>query len=325
MQATSARLVTSRLTSGKHSHSVFLLRLIVSHLFDSRLPSSVYRVDHSSTSSTCFVHHHAVSLRPSHLSAVHKPPALQRPSSEDARDNDCEGPQGRRLVPRNPGGQDSRLGLPCGRRSRLEQVTARGSRPRALRGHARKVAGADLASITAQYHRESADDSLVAGLLASLAASDSEADDEGEGGDDGQSEDGGGAERGEESEDESSNERMRAEGQRDGGATDDDEPGSGGDDESAQASMRPPATARSGRGRSLKAAKLEATALRTGASKSVKRTDSTATTSSETDTAARLRHTTERVTRIAYCVNCGKEHDVTAKLPGYCSCCGAPW
>ena len=107
----------------------------------------------------------------------------------------------------------------------------------ALRGYARKVAGADLASITAQYHRESADNSLVAGLLASVAASDSEADDEEEGGDGGQSEDGSEEGQGEESDHESSNERSRAEGQRDGDAIDDDdEPGSGGDGESGRAS-----------------------------------------------------------------------------------------
>ena len=319
-------LVISRLTSGQDSLSVSLLRHASSVARSTlALPSIVYRVDDSSTSSTALFNMPSPSVHLTSRRYTTHPLYSDLPAKalETATVKDLKAVVWYHATRADrTRASASRVVDPRGW-SKLQLVAhVRG----ALRGYARKVAGADLASITAQYHRESADNSLVAGLLASVAASDSEADDEEEGGDGGQSEDGSEEGQGEESDHESSNERSRAEGQRDGDAIDDDdEPGSGGDGESGRASTRPSATARSGRGRSSKVAKLEATALRTGASKTGKSTGTTATTSSKTDTAARLGHTTQRVMRIAYCVNCGEEHDVTAKPPGYCSCCGAPW
>ena len=54
----SAHLVISRLTSGQVSLSVSLLRLVASRSSDSRLSSTVYRVDHASICSIALFSHH---------------------------------------------------------------------------------------------------------------------------------------------------------------------------------------------------------------------------------------------------------------------------
>ena len=211
--------VISRLTSGQDSLSVSLLRHASSFARSTlALPSIVYRVDDSSTSSNALFNMPSPSVHLTSRRYTTHPLYSDLPAKalETATVKDLKAVVWYHATRADrTRASASRVVDPRGW-SKLQLVAhVRG----ALRGYARKVAGADLASITAQYHRESADNSLVAGLLASVAAGDSEADDEEEGGDGGQSEDGSEEGQGEESDHESSNERWRAEGRRDGDAS----------------------------------------------------------------------------------------------------------
>ena len=217
-----------------------------------------------------------------------------------------------------------------------------------LHGHIRipPKTSDDMEVIMTQYNRTVADNSLVAGVLASVAAvSPAAAADnrrssrhrEHEAADEDDREEGEEAEpdharsaaqeegEGEEEEEEQEEGEDKDQDEGDNEAAIDEEPGRSEESDPAASDSDLPVASpprKKARAQPTKPAVLAATVRTTGATRAAKASTTSKTTTSRTTRPAR---TTGTVTRMAHCIACTVLIDITERQPAFCHICGNPW
>ena len=199
-----------------------------------------------------------------------------------------------------------------------------------LNGHVRQVAEPDMTVIMTQYNRESADDELVAALLASVSPPPSgsasgngraprrqehkAARDDGraEGEEAGSDKPGSGDEQREEGDGEGEGGDVNEEGDAEAGHEPDD--GEGGD------AVGSDTDASSSPSRGARAARKPAATKKSGTTRAAG-----ASTASKPATKRASQPTQSTVTRLAFCIACTSLNDVAIKLPSFCCECANPW